>query len=243
MNPSAAARLPMKSALTVSLLVHAAAVLTIAFLVLQRPPAAKGPESLNVLVVRQAPPVAPYFEPVRAVRADTPDTLPPASTPAPAEPLSEPVPLKFGMAPQDPATNGSTEAPVGNTLAAPPETGADADPSAAGAYAGGTRPVSAPPEFVPLGEVTDLPVLREFDAPVYPGNAWRSGREAVVRLEVDIASDGTVAGVRPAAGEQTEAVFLEAAMNAIRRAKFSPARRGEDAVAVRATLPVKFRLR
>ncbi len=176
--------------------------------------------------------------------------VPPPSATAEAAPSGANVPVKFGMSPESlaekPETPDSAAAPAGNTLAVPPDTGRDVAATDALPYAGGGTPTAEPPHFVPLSSVTELPRPIDFVLPEYPASSWRAGREAVVKVEVDIEADGKVIAVRPVKpmkGDTTDPLFIDAAVESVRRARFTPARRGPAPVAVRATLPVRFQLR
>lgn len=69
------------------------------------------------------------------------------------------------------------------------------------------------------GRVKPATVIKKTD-PVYPPEAMQEGTEAVVILEALVAEDGTVTGVRIVKGHQ---LFDEAAMNAVREWRYSPA--------------------
>ncbi len=171
--------------------------------------------------------------------------VPPPSATA-ETPDNRTTPLRFGVSMETlaaPADTGNTVAPSGNTLAVPPETGINVPGVEAVAYAGMGDPTTSPQRYVPLSSVTQLPRFRDFSPPAYPPQAWHEGREAVVKVEVDIEADGTVSDVRPAHGEEADTRFLAAAMDSVRKARFDPARRGSEPVAVRAILPVRFELR
>lgn len=69
--------------------------------------------------------------------------------------------------------------------------------------------------------LTKPPSVRHFVQAAYPAEALRAGIEADVVLEVDIAEDGRVAGVRVARGAGKG--FDEAAVEAVRAFEFDPA--------------------
>ncbi len=89
-------------------------------------------------------------------------------------------------------------------------------------------------------EAVTPPRLVEGAAAEYPEDALRSGREATVVLRITVDVDGSVSNVEvvESAGED----FDGAAMDAARRSRFEPARRGDVAVAARVLYPVVFRL-
>lgn len=78
--------------------------------------------------------------------------------------------------------------------------------------------------------------------PAYPESARRQGVEGVATLRFQVHTDGTVAemSVVRSAGHLD---LDEAAMDAVKKWRFEPARRGKDAVAVWVTLPVRFELK
>jgi protein TonB len=78
--------------------------------------------------------------------------------------------------------------------------------------------------------------------PRYPAGARRHGIQGTTVLRVFVASDGRVTdvGIEKTAGH---ADLDEAAADAVRRWRFDPARRGDEAVAMWVLLPVEFRLK
>lgn len=78
--------------------------------------------------------------------------------------------------------------------------------------------------------------------PAYPESARRQGVEGVTTLRFRVQTDGTVGEmslVRSAGHPDLD----RAAMEAVKKWRFEPARRGRDAVVVWVTLPVRFELR
>jgi TonB family protein len=76
--------------------------------------------------------------------------------------------------------------------------------------------------------------------PEYPADARAEGIEARVALEIVVDRSGRVADARVVRGAGHG--FDESALGAIKRARFSPARRGENDVRVRMAWTVDFRL-
>jgi len=78
--------------------------------------------------------------------------------------------------------------------------------------------------------------------PAYPASARKARIQGTTLLAVLIADDGRVTEivVKESAGHPD---LDEAAANAVRRWRFTPARRGNDPVAMWVELPVEFRLR
>lgn len=124
----------------------------------------------------------------------------------------------FGLTPDSVSIEGEFEARVGTTLMKEPE-----------------------PEYVPLPAVSALPSFDVKVEPVYPDEARRAGLEGLVILEVGIDANGRVydAVVVQPAGHG----FDEAAVQAMKKSSFHPARRGNEPVAVRLRIPVRFTLK
>jgi protein TonB len=78
--------------------------------------------------------------------------------------------------------------------------------------------------------------------PSYPATARRLGVQGTTLLAVYVTAEGRVAEVRvdQSAGH---ADLDDAAVEAVRRWRFEPARRGTEPVAMWVRLPVEFRLR
>jgi protein TonB len=78
--------------------------------------------------------------------------------------------------------------------------------------------------------------------PSYPASARRLGIQGTSLLRVFVAADGKVGDVivQESAGH---ADLDHAAVDAVRRWRFEPARRGTDAVAMWVLLPVEFHLK
>ena len=109
-------------------------------------------------------------------------------------------------------------------------------PALALAQAGGDeRPEGeTPPQLVP-------PSIAEFVEATYPPDAEAQGLEANVELEITIGADGLVTDARVVtpAGHG----FDEAALEAVRRFRFEPARRGTEAIPSRIRYRYVFELR
>jgi periplasmic protein TonB len=78
--------------------------------------------------------------------------------------------------------------------------------------------------------------------PPYPVVARRLGKEGVVVLEVLVAEDGHAADVRVLQSSGFAPLDESAATTVRERWRFVPAHRGGAAVAVRVTVPIRFRL-
>jgi protein TonB len=84
------------------------------------------------------------------------------------------------------------------------------------------------------------PRALERPAPAYPERARRLGREADREVAVTVGRDGRVLDAKVVEGHGDE--FDREAVAGVRRWRFAPARRGNEAVASRATVTVRFRL-
>ncbi|MFI5348200.1 MAG: energy transducer TonB [Elusimicrobiota bacterium] len=94
--------------------------------------------------------------------------------------------------------------------------------------------------FAPLYRVTQAPKLLQALNPEYPPRARELQKEGVVILEVDIDAQGRVVSARII--EESGWGFGAAALKAILRAGFAPARIESTAVPVRYRLPIRFQM-
>ncbi|TWI03916.1 TonB family protein [Luteimonas cucumeris] len=83
------------------------------------------------------------------------------------------------------------------------------------------------------------PIASRNPRPEYPREALRRGQSGHVLLRVDVAADGTTSNV-DFVQRSGSAELDRAAMNAVRKWQFSPARRNGKAVASRVNVPVDF---
>jgi protein TonB len=219
----------------------------------ERPkPPARRPVALRVPVPPvTAPPRAP--EPVRPVES-TANVQPPAVT------IEERGPTASDQKqnePRDPApTRADTTLAVAAPSAIPAPPAADALPLPSGrsdASARDPHPAASPDSASPAPSVASIQkgaVESTLTArprggyqvmPAYPATARRLGIEGTTVLRVHVAEDGRVGEiqVQKSAGHPD---LDRAAADAIRRWRFDPARRGNDAVAVWVLLPVEFHL-
>ncbi len=191
------------------------------------------------LVEEPAPDVLPKPLPVAPRMPEPPRKAPPTpvrrSAPAPVA-AAAPVPILAAEAP--PKTADEPVAPVAPARADP----IPAVMPQAVAEAPASRPVAAEPMAAPKL------VAPRFDAaylsnppPAYPPLSRRLGEEGKVVLRVFVEPDGQPAQVelRTSSGH---ARLDEAALGAVRRWRFVPARRGEAAVAAWVLVPLNFTL-
>lgn len=183
-------------------------------------------------------PEKPKFLPPKLVKQAEPPPLPASNRSKPVEPTSEPPKPVFGVTPESVAPDGEGVAvPVGNTLMKEPDKEFTPPDQVKPYY----QPEKAP--FVPakLVEVTEFPREKDRVTPDYPPELRAQGIEGTVLVEVDIDAAGKVVDAR--LKRPTGLAFDEAALKAIRASSYYPAKRGSEAVAIRVTIPVKFRLR
>ena len=146
------------------------------------------------------------------------DLRPPLSTPPEPEPQPKPQPEP------SPESDPPKEAP-------PPE---PQQPS--------TAAPAAPAPTQARVAVDKPPTPRRRIKPEYPNGARQRGEEGDVTIELDVSSDGTVDGTRIVASCGF-AELEQAAIQAVKRARFTPARRGSAAVPATARLTITFRLK
>lgn len=125
----------------------------------------------------------------------------------------EPMPAPPAPSPATPARTAEAPAPVAPPApAATRRTGGDSAP----------RPVASPP-------------------PDYPRAALRSSASGTVLLRVDVAADGRAVNVAVSRGSGNRDLD-RAAVNAVRRWRFEPARRNGEPVMGTLDIPIEFKL-
>lgn len=162
------------------------------------------------------PPLTPVPEPLVASPSETP--LPPAAPLSPlAPPRLDPPPLKPEWTLPSPDLQGRL-----------------------GVFTGFEQTAAQDLVFA-LAEV-DIPPQPVFQpSPRYPYAARQSGIEGWVELEFVVSIDGQVADVL-VSRSHPGTVFAAAAVEAVTRWRFEPARRRGEPVAVRVHLPLAFKL-
>ncbi|OGS91253.1 MAG: hypothetical protein A2Z95_02000 [Gallionellales bacterium GWA2_60_18] len=110
------------------------------------------------------------------------------------------------------------------------------------------EPVAAAPEAVAAPAAPPSETQPLFDAdylanpkPSYPALSRRLGEEGKVMLRVQVAASGLPLAVEVQAGSGSERLD-RAALDAVRRWRFVPARRGSAAVAATVLVPIVFSL-
>jgi len=89
-----------------------------------------------------------------------------------------------------------------------------------------------------IGDVEEIPRAVRRIQPNYPAVLKRKKVEGMVSLVFIIDTDGNV--VAPSVEKSTHVEFEEPALDAIRRWKFTPGKRGGEAVKTRVRLPLQF---
>lgn len=168
------------------------------------------------------------------VQPPPPEMPPPPAPPKPPQPqrVVKPAPLPPKPAPLLTAAATPSEAPV--FVAPPPEPKPELPPIAAPPAPPAPPAPLAPPRFD--ADYLDNP------APTYPSLARRTGEEGKVMLRVFVEASGKPSKieVRNSSGSTR---LDDAAMNAVWRWKFVPARRGDENVAAWVLVPISFSLR
>ena len=164
--------------------------------------------------IRRREPPRPQEVAAAKVEEPSPQPVAPAPTPAPAETAPAP-------GPPAPAASDTTIA------------------LAASAPVVAAKPPTTAPEGVTR---TARPQGGYQVRPAYPSAPRRLGVQGTTMLRVHVLADGRIGDVlvEHSAGHPD---LDQAAMEAVRRWRFEPARRGADAVAMWVLLPVEFRLR
>ncbi len=214
-------------ALAGALSLHALVLLWMAF-----NPVLQAAEPLVIQGVLIAAPVEPESVPI------APAVPQPVAKPAERRPVRNTV--------TSPLLTAATEAPVSYSapaMAPLPAPTVTADSAPAAARAPSTAATPAPPAVtVPVTAPRFNADYLINPAPAYPALSRRMNEEGRVLLRVMVDADGN-----PAALEvHTSSGFPrldQAALEAVRRWKCVPARRGDEAVAGTVNVPIDFRLR
>ena len=183
------------------------------------------PSRVDVALIAPPAPEKPKPSPPRIVRDRLPQRPQPVATIAStfAPPLPAVALVPPALAPLPAATSPITvvEAPV-----VAPAAPVDA--------------VVAPPPVETVPPRFDAAYL-DNPAPLYPSTARRAGEEGRVLLRVLVSADGRAQSVELAKTSGFERLDA-AAIDAVRRWRFVPARRGDAAVAAHVNVPVVFTL-
>ncbi len=172
--------------------------------------------------------------PTQPVKPEVPR---PAPAPEP-QPRQKPQPKKAPPKPAPKTTDSKTALseprpaePQPPAPAAEPPVPSSAPPS----------PPAPPAPPAPLTPPSFSAAYLNNPAPAYPPLLRRAGEQGRVLLRVFVSADGKAAEVRVLKSSGF-ALFDEAAADAVRKWRFVPARRGEEAVAEWVQVPIDFKL-
>ncbi|WP_027823777.1 energy transducer TonB [Laribacter hongkongensis] len=196
-----------------------------------------------------AAPAMPQATQVELLSLDTPEPAPAASVPAPAPATPQKpatsrtqaaaTPSRPENRPRSHAAQDTAASPVPAESSSSPHTSAPATssaPAAPGSQRGTTDGSAheAPPSFT--ADYLANP------APAYPPLSQELGESGQVRLRVAVDASGAPSQVEIA--ESSGFTRLDrAALSAVKRWRFVPARRGSEAVAGRVIVPIHFNLK
>ncbi|GLR15074.1 energy transducer TonB [Chitinimonas viridis] len=182
-----------------------------------RPMPIKPPEVITAVVLPQPMPVvAPPSEPTPQPPKPQP-VVRPKPTPTPLPPIKQ----------APPAPNAITAPPVEPT---PPVEVAKAEPAAA--------PEPAPAPIVP--PLSNASYLNN-QAPGYPAMSRKLGEAGRVVLSVYVLADGSVGDIKLKRSSGHDRLD-DAALAAVKRWRFVPAKQGDAAIPYRYDLPINFSL-
>ncbi len=219
------------------------------------PTLASAISSIEVTLVAPpaAPAPAPELEPEQVKAPQPPEETEPIPIPEPepepvvepeAEPIEtlEPTPLvepesfEYAEPPRRVVPMRSEEVPLANVTSEDDRAGAQSIDSAADALESGGRSDSLVPAF-------DSPPGYMYNPkPRYPRDARRRGEEGNVMLLVDVLPNGRVdeISVESSSGHR---LLDDAAVKAVRRWRFEPAKKTGRPVRAQVRIPVEFNLR
>ena len=195
--------------------------------VVETPPSPPTPAKRLTLPKPIATPL-PKIEPKREPPAREPDPIPPSTTPPPTASPAPSAPPAVASAPQ------ASAAPLGPGVSW-------IDSNTAPATNTGPPAVASIPRDAGVTRVA-RPTGGYQVRPSYPSSARRLGAQGTTMLRVHVLDDGRVGDVdiEESAGHRD---LDQAAADAVRRWRFEPARRGDEAVAMWVRVPVEFRLK
>lgn len=221
---------PARTWLVVGLVVtlaHAGAWYGIKHLRDEAPPARTFKVIEAALLSPPAPAPMPHLLPVAPP--------PPRKTPPPPRPQAAPAPLPVAA----PAVPAAEPRPA-QIVAAPPAPEPEPEPPAIVAPA--PVPVPSPP---PAPAILEAPRFNAAylnnPSPTYPALARRRGQEGRVLVRAEVLPDGRCSRVELRQGSG-HALLDEAALEAVRKWRFVPARKGDVAVSAWVDVPIAFKL-
>lgn len=176
----------------------------------------KAPEEINALDVAPPAPPPPIEEPPPPPEPEPEEPPPELDTPPP------PISLEALEMSLNPGTGGS----LTGDFALP---GFDANQKELGGL-----------DIFDIGDVDEKPQAKKQAQPVYPSAARRAGKEGYVVAEFVIEADGTTSDIQ--IKQSSDPVFNKATIEAIRKWRFSPGKKGNRVVKTRTRVKLPFQL-
>ncbi|WP_426199575.1 energy transducer TonB [Pseudomonas sp. DC3200b2] len=210
--------------------------------------AVQSPPPVLPVVPPQVPPMTLEFSQPAPPVAASPMASPPVAAPAPmeaptpvedelaAKPVSKPAPKPKPVVKAPPKAQPEHAKPAPAPISSPAQPAPVAPaPVAAPAPAAPPAPTAVTPPSASAGYLKN-------PAPAYPALAQRRGWEGTVLLRVHVTASGSPSDIQiqQSAGRQQ---LDEAAVAAVRRWSFAPARQGSQAVDGWVTVPIDFKIR
>jgi protein TonB len=210
--------------------------------ILAEKPAA--PPETVLLPDPEAPkPPVPRSEPEPQPPKPQPQTKPPAKPPAKASRPQDKPPAAKAAAAAPEAIHNPVEAapgPSGTGSVGPSDGHGPGHGPGHGGFGGEGPGGGGGGDYVGQFGQGDGPCFRHRSLPAYPSEAKRANLEGKVSLRLFIDAAGGLRNVEVL--EHSGLEFAEEAVKAVRASSFSPAKRGGQAVASRATLTIRFRI-
>lgn len=189
-------------------------------------------------------------KPAHAFKVIEAALLPPPPTPAPTPrllPVAPPPPKKPVPQPRRAEPLPPQPAPAPLPIAVPVE---PAEPPPVQIVAAPPAPEPAPPASAPASPAPPPAIeAPRFNAaylnnppPEYPAAARRRGQEGRVLVRAEVLADGRCSRVELKQGSG-HALLDQAALEAVRKWRFVPARQGDVAVSAWVDVPIAFKLR
>lgn len=188
-------------------------------------------------------PVTPPTPLITEVVALAPEAAPtpPAPEPKPTQPQAKPEPVKRQAAAPKPRPVSAPLTPSASSLAQGPSASKDADPTPP-APAG--KPTAATGEPGPAKETPPSfsAAYLSNPEPAYPAASLELGESGNVLLRVAVSAEGQPTSVEISRSSGYGRLD-RAALSAVKRWRFTPARRGSEAVAGVVLVPINFQIK
>lgn len=186
-------------------------------------------QSFKVIEASLLPPPAPHPLP-----PDPPTLVKPAPAPrTPTPPRAEPAPLPIAI-----AAVSAAEPPPALPVTAPPEPPPESAPQPAPTV----EPAPAPAPPAPVEAPRFNAAYLNNPPPAYPAAARRRGQEGRVLVRAEVLADGRCSQAELKQGSG-HGLLDQAALEAVRKWRFVPARQGDQAVTAWVDVPIAFKLK